>query len=503
MPAIQYQVQQMLYDSKSMLDETNFYNQRQGTPSELTRKITYIMGDYNKNYPISTMTLGKVGYSPTDTSGIKELDDVQFTYPIMGRDDKASVIARSDYITGQKPGLGGQPFFLYFTDNWIKRFFIIESSLGIQCHVLEDPTYIGDAWRYKVVLDPALPTDFCPVSETQGGTLWADLYAAVAESESRSTESKMAMPGLYKNQMGFIRAGHSWAGNAANKVMKISIKTDKGETSQWMDFALWQFEKRWLNECEHLYWYSRYNRAANGAVNLKDLITGKVIPRGSGLLEQIQNKSTFSRLTYRGLFSKIGDALYGQSDTENQNITLYTGRGGLRDFDRAMKEEGFKMLTDFTGVADKFVSGSGRDLMLGGFFSGFYHIDGYTIKVKHNPMYDMGKVALKAPIHPETGFSLESHRLTFIDDNDYDGQPNIQHVAQKGRAFLHGVIPGLAPMPQQLKIMGGGNLSADAAALLATDQDKTSYTRMKSGGVQMLRANKSFDMQCKMGLVGY
>ena len=283
-------------------------------------------------------------------------------------------------------------------------------------------------------------------------------------------------------------------------MMNINVRTDKGESNVWMDFALWQNEKRWLGERELLYWHSRYNRLADTRVPLKDLLTGKVIPQGSGLYEQIQHKSTFSTLTYSSMVSKIGDALFGQSDTGGMSITLYTGLGGIQDFDNAMKEQGKILLTDFTGVADKFVSGSMNDLMLGGFFKGFYHVDGYVIKIYHNPLQDLGSIAQKSPPHPVSGYPLESHRLTFVDDNDYDGQPNIQHVSQTGRSFLHGLVAGLTPMPKSLSIMGGFNLSKDQVQLLSSEVDSSSYHRFHSCGIQMLRASKCFDMQCVAGL---
>lgn len=492
----QYQVRETVYDPKSMLDEQNFYHQKQGGPSELTKKLTYVLGDYNNNYPIAMMTMGNIASSST----IKEIDDVQFTYPVMGRDDKACDITSTPYGAGDKPGVGHSLFKLRFRDNWIKRYYIIESARGIQAYVTDDPIQIGDEWEYLVQLDPAEADDYCPLSELQPGVLWSELNVNVAESESRGSRSKMAAPGQWKNQMGFIRASMEWAGNSANKTMNIMVKTDKGETDVWMDFFMWQFEKRWLNETEHASWYSRYNRLADGRIPLKDMLTGKVIPRGSGLLEQIQNKSTFGKLTYNSLVNKIGDALFGQSDTQGMSITLHTGRGGMRDFDRAMKEEGVKLLTDFTGVADKFVTGSGRDLMLGGFFSGFYHVDGYIIKVKYNPIFDHGRIAMKSPRHPETGFPLESHRLVFIDDNDYDGQPNLQFVAQKGRPYLHGMTAGLTPAPKSLQIMGGFNLAGDQVQLLSGETDKSAYHRFKSCGVQLLRSTKCFDMQCVAGL---
>jgi hypothetical protein len=510
-PALKYRVTEAIYDSKSMLDETNFYHQRQGHPSELTRKLTYIMGDYTKNYPISLMTLGGIGYEGNAMKrAAVELDDPQFTYPVMGRITKASIVSSTPYSGGDKPGVGNSQFKIRFTDNWIKRFFIIQSARGVQAYVHEDPVLLGTGeYEYTVSLDPALPSDFCPLSELQPGAAWIDITTAVAESGSRTTESKMAMPGQYKNQMSFLRHGFSWAGNSANKVMKISVKTDKGETDVWMDWAMWQYEMEWLSVCEHNYWYSRYNRQANGTVALKDLLTGKVIPRGSGILEQIQNKGTYSDLSYDYLVNNIGDALFGQSDTAGISITLHTGRGGMRAFDRAIRKAGGTVLANLGGagnVADKFITGTGYHLALGGYFDQFYHIDGYTIKVKHNPIFDMGKVAMAQQaggyVHPETGWPLESYRMVFIDDNDYDGQPNIQHVAQKGRAFQHGVIAGLTNMPKSLQVMTSSfNIDNESkATLLATDKDESAYTRFKSAGIQILRANRCFDFQCIAGL---
>lgn len=497
-PALKYQVQEQIFDGKSMLDEQNFYHQRQGAPSELTKKLTYILGDYNKSYPISTMTMGGVGYG--NPKGAIELDDVQYTYPVMGKDNKVSFVSDSLYTTGDKPGLGNAPFYLTFGDNWIKRFYTIQSEGGVQAYVLETPApNPTGGYKYKVQLDPAGPTDFCALSEVAIGRKWIAIHTAVAESESRTTESGMAMPGSFKNQMSFMRTGMSWAGNAANKVMRIKVRTDKGETDVWMDFAMWQFEKKYTEDCEHYYWYSRYNRLADGSIPLKDLYTGKIIPRGSGILEQIGNKGTYSKLSYNTLSNKVGDALFGQSDSGDMSITLMTGTGGRREFDRCMKEAGATLITSFANIGDKFVTGSGRNLMLGGFFDGFYHIDGYTIKIKYNPIQDTGRVAMVSPLHPESGLPLESYRMVFIDDADVDGSPNLQHVAQKGRAFRHGIIKGLTEIPRSLKIMMGNSAGIDDSDI-ATDVDKSAYTRIKSAGIQIRRANRCFDLQCVAGL---
>lgn len=483
-------------DTKSLLDETNFYHQRQGAPSELTKKLTYVLGKRNSKYPISLMTMGGTGFGVSNSA--IELDDIQFTYPVMGKLNKASVVYSTEYSSGDKPGLNNTRFYATMATNWIKRFYVIQSQSGTQAYVHSDGEPVAGGYRYELTLAQGGPGDFCPLTDLDPGIKWVDLFTQVAESESRSTESKMVMPGMFKNQMGFMRAGISWAGNAANKVMKIKMSRDgAGETEVWMDYAMWQFEERWLEECEHYYWYSRYNRLQDGTIPLKDALTGKVIPTGSGILEQITNKSTYSELTYNTISNKVGDALFGQTDTEGMNITLMTGTGGRREFHRAMMNAGAQFFGSYSSIADKFVTGSGSALMLGGYFDGFYHVDGYTIKVKYNGLFDTGRVAEASPLHPVSGLPLESYRMVFIDDSDVDGSPNIKHVAQKGRSFIQGVARGLTPMPRSLDILGGNKSGGTTDTLnLATVQDKSEYTRMKSAGIQIMRANRCFDLQC-------
>ena len=419
----------------------------------------------------------------------------------MGADTKVSVVADSIYGGGDKPGIANSTFIIPFDDNWLKRFYVIQSEHGIQAWIQEDPVKVGNKWNYTVVLASATADDYCPVTEVTAGTRWTDLFTAVPESESRSTEHRMVTPVSIRTRWVLSAAGLSWAGNAANKIMNITIKggVSGKETNVWMDLFMWQFEKEWMCQCEHQYWYSRYNRLANGTIAMKDVLTGKIVPLGSGLLEQITNKSTYSTLTYESLQNKIGDALFGQPDADNMTITLMTGRGGMRTIDSALKAAGAKIAegNGFLGgdVASKFVSGQGYNLALGGFFDTFYHIDGYTIKAKHNPVFDHGKVAKASPRHPQTGLPLESYRMVFIDDNDYDGQPNLRTVCQTGRSMLDGVVKGLTPMPKSLEIKG--NFSSDLnSALLATEVDKSSYTRLSTRGIQLLRANRCFDLQC-------
>lgn len=500
-----FQIQEDIFDAKAMIDETNFYAQRHGSPAELTQKLTWLLGDSTKSYPLAMATMGDIvsasGGFKTNMK-VRELDDIRFTYPVMSRLNKASVVATTS--TDTKPGYGNSTFTITFTDNWIKRHYMIESPLGVQAYVLTDPVKVSEGYQYTVQLNAVSDKTICPASELKAGTLWCDLNTFNAESESRGTQFKRVAPGKYMNQMSLIRLSHQWAGNSANKVMSITISHNGKSMKLWMDWEQYLFEKAWLEEVEHMFWYSRYNRRINGDIALRDLITGKVIPTGAGILEQINNSTTYTRLTYKFLQNVITNALFGQSDTDGMSITLYTGRGGIEEFDRAMKEAGVVQTILAGGAGDaasKFITGSNYDLAVTGFFNTMYHIHGYVIKVKHNPIFDYGRRAVKSPLHPETGLPLESYRMVFIDDGMFDGAPNMQFVAEKGRRMLHGVVPGLTPMPQQYKVISGiSNINSGDLSLITSDVDASSYHRLATGGVQLRRGNTSFHMECIAGL---
>lgn len=421
----------------------------------------------------------------------------------MSRLNKATAVATTNSSANQ--GYGQSVFEVTFVDNWIKRNYMIESPLGVQAYVLGDGEKVSEGFKYKLQLNAVGDKTVCPASELVAGVLWSELNVFAAESESRGTEFKRVAPGKYKNQMSLIRKSHQWAGNSANKVMSITISHGGKNLKLWMDFEQYQFEREWLEEVEHMFWYSRYNRRSNGDIPLRDAVTGKAIPTGAGLLDQINNYATYTRLSYTFLQNVIANALFGQSDTDGMEITLYTGRGGMREFDRAMKEAGITAMILAGGggdVASKFITGSNYDLAVTGFFKTMYHIDGYVIKVKYNPIFDNGRRALKSPLHPETGFPLESYRMVFIDDGMFDGEPNLQFVAEKGRRMLHGVVAGLTPLPKQYRILSGiGNINEGDLSLLSSDVDASSYHRLSTGGIQLRRGNTSLHLECIAGQV--
>jgi len=136
----QFQVQQDIFDGKDLLDEQNFYHQRYGKPDELSQKLTWLLGDSTRSFPLAMSTMGDVvspnGFKPSNHK-VKEMQDIQYTYPVMSRLNKAITVAET--ATDVNAGYGNGLFKLIFTDNWAKQNYMIESALGVQAYIIKPP----------------------------------------------------------------------------------------------------------------------------------------------------------------------------------------------------------------------------------------------------------------------------------------------------------------------------------------------------------------------------
>ena len=140
---------------------------------------------------------------------------------------------------------------------------------------------------------------------------------------------------------------------------------------------------------------------------------GQPVVSGPGLFEQIINKDTYSTLTQKKIEDTIGDLFYGMTDATDKQVTLFTGIGGAREFDKALRNY-YAMGTSGTSISNsdnaylrttesKFITGSGRNLGITGYFTSYDHIDGHRVNVVKVPLFDHGPVAQASKKHPETG----------------------------------------------------------------------------------------------------
>jgi hypothetical protein len=466
-----------VFNADGMTDENSLAGALLTQPDLLSPVITHLSGREDKRFPLSFLTEGM--------NRVKTINDIEYDYPVMGRLNKAVAVATTDYISTDKPGVGRTNFTVKFQERWFVKDYLIESpSNDYQCKIVDDPYQDGTYWVYTLRLFGARETDFVAPSELEAGQLWGQLYAPVTASGSRGNESTWVAPSRMRNQITHIRKSYRYEGNMNNKTVNVELPLPSGSTRLWMDFEEFQHMLRWKEELEYHYWYSRYNKFEGQIQDYGD--NGKTIPVGSGVLEQIPNYTTYAQLTAAKLKEFVRDAMFGASDAQDMNITLFTGLGGLEEFDNAMKSE--LAAQSYIKLSDnKFVTGSGRNLQLGGFFTSYQHIDGHVITVRHLPLLDHGTRALKSPKHPITGLPLESYRMIFLDMSTYDGEPNVQMITQKGRELLRWAVAG-ATIPKGF----------DGNSLRASDIDGASVHFMKASGINIRRATNCLHAECSI-----
>jgi hypothetical protein len=467
------QVLKTYYNDAQMTDTNSLVNALLEKPAELSPIITHLAGKDDRKFPLTMLTEG-VGNS-------KSIDRWEYEYRIKTHTINTRPCAAAMVGTGA----GGAALTLTFPDKWFIFPYTLISQDGTQVRIMAEPKSVGGNYEYTCQLVDPSNTAALVAGEGAIGAIWGQLYANVGVDFSRGNASNWSTPGMVRNKIGTIRKSYHFAGNAKNYVAEFALPTKGGKTTKmWMDYEEYLHMLSFKEECELLYWYGEKTYGSDGIVNMTDE-NGQPVISGPGLLQQIINKDTYSALTESKITNLIGDLFYGMSDANNKNITLFTGIGGAREFDAALKDYsgGFSSWT--INADSHFITGSGRSLGMTGYFTSYDHIDGHTVNVVKHPMFDHGPVAQARAKHPVTGYSLESYRMVFVDTSNYDGQANIQMINKSGREYLRWAVAG--------SVVPTGFGSSD---LRASDIDGASVHMLKTAGIVLKRFDTSIDLEC-------
>jgi len=467
------QVLKTFYNDAQMTDSNSLANALMEKPAELSPIITHLAGKEDRRFPLTMLTEG--------VGNVKSIDRYEYEYRV-----KTHEVNIRPVIANVGNGTGGAPFTLTFPDKWFVFPYTLISESGVQARIMSEPVQNGSNWDYTLQLIEPDAAAVAPAADIAAGAMWAQLYANVGLDFSRGNASNWSTPGLVRNKIGTIRKSYHFAGNAKDYVAEFSLPTKGGKTTKlWMDYEEYQHMLRFKEECELLYWYGEKTYDSNGVTSMMDE-NGQPVITGPGLLQQIINKDTYSTMTEAKLLNVIGDLFYGMTDANNKQITLYTGIGGAREFDTALKNffntgGGAWM----RGGETRFITGSGRSLGLTGYFTSYDHVDGHTVNVVKVPMFDHGPVAQARAKHPVTGYSMESYRMIFVDQSNYDGQANVQMINKKGREMMRWAVAG--------SVVPRGFSSSDTRA---SDIDGASVHMLKTAGIVLKRFDTSLDLQC-------
>lgn len=475
------------FDGTGFTNENSLANAMLTKPDVINPVITHLAGEQNKMFPLTFLTEGqKGGYDPK-----VGLNDVQYEWNTIGRMKNSDKIVSHSYTAGDKPGINFSYVYVVFETNWLKHTRLVMTPNGTQLRIAGKPEPAGSHYLYKFQIVGNDPSEYVSLSEMVSGSIWSMTGGApVSESFSMGNESNVMMPGKMKNQISILRKSYRWGGNLANKQVEVQFNVDGQKTSYWMPFEEWQHMMSWKQECEEHYWYSKYNRLADGTIANKDEVNGLPIPIGAGVDAQILNRDTYSGLTYKKLKETVGDVMYGATDTGNMNVVLYTGIGGMEEFSEAVQTKA----STFSQVAgDKYIKGDGDHLMLTGFFMKFKHIDGHTVEVRHLPLLDFGSRAESCPKHPQSGKPLSSYDMYFLDQSVYDGENNVKMVSQRGRSMVRGVVKGMAPLNAQAD---GSDFTGNN--FISTEKDENSIHFLSAKGICIRRNNHCFKLSCSL-----
>lgn len=480
------------FDGKGFTTNNSLAQMRLTKSESLNPVITHLMGNENKKFPLTFLTEGQKG-------GLKQntIEDIEYNWPVMTRMKLSDTIVSHAYEASSKVGQRGIPFQIILKTNWLKQQHLVHTPNGKQLRIVNKPVPVSTGFLYTFQLIYRDLSDYVPTTEIAAGLRLAMVGGApVSEAYSSGNESNKQAPGKLKNQISIIRKSYEIGGNVSNRTVEFQFNINGKTTNYWMPWEEYQHEMQFKEACEEHLWWSIYNRDANGNITTIDPETGFPIPMGAGVDDQIPNKDTYGFLTVNKLARTVGDVLYGATDTGTMDIVLFTGVGGAREFDKAIKREangsgGWSLIEG--GVADKFVTGTAgsNKLQYGAYFNQYRHIDGHTITVRLLSLLDQGGRADNSPLHPIEGLPLTSFEMYFIDMSTYDGERNVQMVTQKGRSMIRGIEQGMT----LLKGNSYGDYKGNALNL-ATDVDKSAIHFLKTLGVCIRRNTHCFKLTC-------
>ncbi len=461
-------VRKSFYNDSQMTDMNSLANAMMSKPTELSPIITHLAGKEDKRFPLSFLTEG--------VGNVKSIDRLEYEYRVKTHRLTTRPLAAAH--------AAGTNFYLEFADKWFIKDYVLVNQHGEQVRIMSAPEASGSTYKYQVQM--VNPDPSATVTAGEIGDLWAQMYAPVGVDFSRGNASNWEVPGKVRNKIGTIRKSYHMSGNAKDFVAEFTLpKRGGGSTKLWMDYEEYTHMLNFKEECEMYYWYGQKTYDSSGKSTMKDE-NGQPVLVGPGLLEQVINKDTYSTLTEAKIKNIIGDLFYGMTDANAKQVTLYTGTGGAREFDEALKGHmGADGNSWKVGGENRFITGSGRSLGVTGYFTSYDHVDGHSVKVVKLPMFDHGPVADARAKHPVTGYSLESYRMVFVDQSNYDGQANVQMISKKGREMMRWCVAG-SVVPRGF----------DSGSARASDVDGASVHMLKTAGIVLKRFDTSLDIEC-------
>jgi hypothetical protein len=387
------------------------------TQPEIYNTLAYAFGD---KYYLQYLTAG----SGRVAEKYKSLGNQEYMWPLMG--DLIKPIAISGAASPvANAGQGFQSFSVPLAEKYFFQGCVVRFGT-VQARCQDNGVQVGNDWVYTFKLVTDDPSAAVPAEDLAIGQVAVFMYTAYEEG-SRGGGAFEAYPFWFKSQMTTMRMSYGMTGDAATDIMVLEVGKEGGKKSNlWMYASDYQKMLIWQQQVEYYRWYGQNNMTPDGEIHL-DGANGRPVRVGSGVLEQIasSNQRSYTNLTTDIFNDFLTDLQLASKDAENKKLIMFTGAGGLRQFNDSINRE----YNNLRLVDTTFVSKNGMNLSFNNQNWNTYHgILGTELTVVHNPLFDDRTKHTK--LHPETGLPLESYRMTFMDFSDYAGEPNVSLVTK-------------------------------------------------------------------------
>ncbi len=483
------ELQTVQYSTQNFSDENLLLNFKLLDPVQLSKNLTWLWGRDSDEFPLTFLTEGNGAVKSLKPL---KLNDTQYKWKVMGRrrvTSKCLGIANSS-IT--KPGFNATPFEIDFEDDLFKRMYTAYSPNGrsrirFQTNGIK---IANNRFRYTAILLTGGINAFLASDQYTEGLYWVEGAPIIAASKSDGTSSNHVAPGEMTNQFGFHRYGYEIAGNVSNKATTIQFDLPGGgTTNKWIpfDFKEWEMQRKKLNE-EDL-WYSEYNRDTNGRIYASE-VDGEPLPIGAGIRHILTTGGqydTYSTLTLNKLKSIVRSTYSNRVDSTPMELVLYTGKGGMEQFHNAIMVDAIANQYFTPLGATQIMSGKEGYMNYGSYFRQFTTIDGFTLTLKYNKMFDHGSIANAQRQNGDMidGYPRNSYTMVCLDQSKTsDGGRNITMVCEEGRELITGIYKGMSPIPEVWGAVPGMQLS--------TRRDIATFELIDSQGIHFANYTTSF-----------
>lgn len=413
-------------DFNGLVESNHLSNAYLTEPEKVGSVLAYAFGIQENN--VLSLLTGGIGNT-------LYVSNREYDWDLHSQSERAIECAiDSPDAAGTMPGYGGQPFKIVLAEKWFEvSDNLVADDAKTQVHVIAEPYQSGNGWIYTVQLTDPNPKMFCNPEFLLTGARWSKDWSSVEEYSNKGGGHGFSTPYKLQNQLTTLRKTYKVSREAAKAVMVVELfdpADPSKKTKLWTKLAEWTAMAKWYREIDRSFIYSKYNKDSQGMVKLQGE-NKRPIYHGAGFREQIApaNKRYYTKLTYEILDEFLLDLSYAASKWGGDHkFVALTGKMGMREFDRAIKEyaRGNNITVTDHGT---FVTGSGAELGFTGYFRTVTFMNGIELTVKEFPPYD--DIIRNRELHPITKKPIESYRFTILNFGRKNGRSNIRKVAMK------------------------------------------------------------------------